>query len=246
MKAIIVDDEQFVREDLKEMLLLHKDIEIIGEAETIDAAIVLLEHNEPDLIFLDIQLRGGSSFNLVPHIKPSIQIIFFTAHDEFAVRAFEVNALDFLLKPVISERLTASLDRARSHLQVSGTDSSSQAQFKETDQVFIKTENEQRFIPVKSIIAVTTEGGNYTTLIRNDGNNLLTRRSIKEWENNLPDNTFIKIHRSTIINLKKLKRLVTQKDGKCLVYVSGREEPFEASRREAPKVIEYFEVHNLT
>lgn len=239
MKAIIIDDEQFVREDLKDILSQHDDVEILGEAETIDSAIELLSRTDPDVIFLDIQLRGGSGLNLVPYISPSIHIIFFTAHDDYAVRAFEVNALDFLLKPVTPERLEKSLDRARTYLKSGKPDEKSDTLFKETDQVFIKTDKEQRFVPINSILAITTEGGNYTSLIRDDGHNLLTRRSIKEWECHLPSDTFIKIHRSTIINAKKITRIVNQKNSKCLVYLSGHDEPFEASRREAPRLGAY-------
>ena len=239
MKAIIIDDEQFVREDFKEILLQHDDVEIVGEAETIDSAIELLSRSSPDVIFLDIQLRGGSGFDLVPYINPSIHIIFFTAHDDYAVRAFEVNALDFLLKPVSPERLEKSLDRARTYLKSGEPDEKSDTPFKETDQVFIKTDKEQRFVPINNILAVNTEGGNYTRLIREEGYDLLTRRSIKEWESHLPSDTFIKIHRSTIINAKKITRVINQKNSKCLVYLSGCDEPFEASRREAPRLSAY-------
>ena len=110
-KAIIIDDEPFIRHDLREMLSAHKDIEVAGEAGTIAAAKNLLQSSRFDVVFLDIQLRGGSGFDLVPFVHPSAAIIFITAHDEFAVRAFEINALDYLLKPVTTDRLTESLKR---------------------------------------------------------------------------------------------------------------------------------------
>ena len=93
-KAIIIDDEPFIRDDLREMLAAHRDIEVVGEAGTIAEAKKLLASRRFDVVFLDIQLRGGTGFDLLPFIDPSTQIVFITAHDEYAVRAFEINALD--------------------------------------------------------------------------------------------------------------------------------------------------------
>ncbi len=114
LKALLVDDEPFVREDLRQMLLAHKSIEVICEAGTIAQAKKQLAAGRPDVVFLDIQLRGGTGFDLVPLIHKTTKIIFITAYDEYAVRAFEVNALDYILKPVTPERLAESISRLHS------------------------------------------------------------------------------------------------------------------------------------
>ena len=244
MKSIIIDDEPFVREDLRNMLSAHRDIEIIGETETIDAAVELLSRTDPDVVFLDIQLRGGSGFDLVPFIHPSIDIIFFTAHDEYAVRAFEINALDFLLKPVTADRLAASLDRVRHRSETKGSPPVPMNPYQADDRIFIKTDEEQRFIAVNAVVAITSVGGNYTDLHLEDGTRPLVRRTLKEWEDLLPATQFSRIHRATIINLGRIERITNKKDGSRSVYLSGHERPFEVSRREAPGLKENLKVKN--
>lgn len=114
LKVLIVDDEPFAREDLRYMLAKHQDIEVIWEAGKVDEARNILARNSPDVIFLDVQLRGGSGFDLLPDIRStSASIIFVTAHGNFEKEAFETGAVDFLFKPVAADRLTDSLTKAK-------------------------------------------------------------------------------------------------------------------------------------
>jgi two-component system LytT family response regulator len=110
-RAVIIDDEPFVREDLRHMLLKHPQVEVVGEAGSITEAAKLLRQTNPDIVFLDIQLRGGSGFDLVPDILPDSDIIFFSAHDEYEEQINQLNALDYLLKPVSAARLAESLSK---------------------------------------------------------------------------------------------------------------------------------------
>jgi two-component system LytT family response regulator len=233
MKAIIIDDEPLARDDLRYMLKKHSFIEIAGEAANVDESIALLSKVEADVVFLDIQLRGGSGFDLVPHIPPSAEIIFFTAYDEYAVRAFEVNALDYLLKPVTEDRLEASLLRLRDridnrplHLDPSGS-------FHPDDQVFIKTDSEQGFIPVNAIVAVTSIGGNYTVVHLDNGKRHVVRRTLKEWKNILPASLFLPIHRMAIANIHRIDHIKKERDGSYCIYPAGQPHPFRVSRRRA-------------
>ena len=110
-KAIIVDDEPFVRDDLRHMLSKHPEIDIVGEAGRVKEAEQLLKKISPDVIFLDIQLRGGSGFDLIPSISPTSNIIFFSAYDEYKDKVSQTQAVDYLLKPVTASRLAASLNK---------------------------------------------------------------------------------------------------------------------------------------
>src|SRR4051812_3009110 len=103
-RALLIDDEALARDALRVLLEGHPEVKIAGTAATVGQGRTLLARDDYDIVFLDIQLRGGSGFDLVPHVRPGAQIIFVTAHDEHALRAFEVNALDYLLKPVRPER----------------------------------------------------------------------------------------------------------------------------------------------
>lgn len=230
-RAIIIDDDKFMRDVLCEMLLAHKEIEIAGEAESMSEAVLLLEDFRPDVVFLDIQLKEETGFDLVPHIDPGTHIVFFTGYDQYAIRAFEVNALDYLLKPVEAERLAATIKRLKDRFQDREASPELAAPFKESDKVFVRTDNEQRFIDIKNISAVASLGGNYTVLHLIDGSKYVVRRTMKNWETQLPTDIFQRIHRSNIVNLHQINSLIMDDDGVWQVFLKTRPEPFEVSKR---------------
>ena len=231
LKAMIVDDEPFARDDLRQMLACQKEIEVTCEAGTIGEAQKQLSDNSLDVVFLDIQLRGGSGFDLVPIIGRSTDIIFITAYDEYAVRAFEINALDYILKPVSEERLCASIERLKADRAGRKTPSIKTGPFEPDDSVFVKTDSGQLFVRIEQILAITSIGGNYTAVQLKNGENLLSRKTLKEWVDVLPESVFFRIHRATIVNLRHIDRISNQKDGSCVVGLSGFEETFAVSRR---------------
>ncbi len=207
LKAIIIDDEPFVRDDLRQMLAAHEEIEISGEAGTISEAKQQLAAVSFDVVFLDIQLRGGTGFDLVPFIDPSTDIIFITAHGEFAVRDLEVNALDYLLKPVTAERIAESLKRLLQKEAIRPDDSASRDSFEPTDSVFVKTDSGQLFVSLDQIMAVSAIGGNYAAIYLANRQKLLARKTLKDWDTILPPSLFARIHRSTIINTGFIERI---------------------------------------
>lgn len=231
LKALIVDDEPFARDDLRHMLACQKEIEVTGEAGTIAEAQKQLSEKDLDVVFLDIQLRGGSGFELIPFVDRSTDIIFTTAFDEYAVRAFEINALDYILKPVTAERLCASIDRLKAEKADHPHHSPKTGPFELEDRVFIKTDSGQLFVCIEEILAISSIGGNYASVKLKNGESLLTRKTLKEWEKILPESVFSRIHRATIINLRHIDRIGNQKDGSCVVSLSGIEETFAVSRR---------------
>lgn len=236
LKAMIIDDEPFVRKDLRHMLLAHEEIEVICEAGTIAAAKKQLSKNNLDVVFLDIQLRGGTGFDLVPFIDPSLNIIFITAHDEYAIRAFDVNALDYILKPVTTDRLAQSIMRLTPGMNVPKAEPGQQRPFKPDDRVFIHSNSIQMFVVLEEITTITSIGGNYGVVHLKNGEKLTCRKTFKEWENLLPDSVFMRIHRATIINLECIERINYEKTGSCRVYLSGKKQPAAVSRRMVPRL----------
>ncbi len=234
VKALIVDDEPFVRDDLRHMLSVHSEITVTSEVGTIAEAKKQLLENDFDVVFLDIQLRSGTGFELIPFIDESVTIIFITAHDEYAVRAFEINALDYILKPVTSNRLAETLAKLQPGEIEQKIASSNSGSFKPDDRVFVKTDSGQLFVKLDEIIAIYSIGGNYVSLDLKNGEKLLCRKTFKEWETLLPESVFIRIHRSTIVNISVIERINYEKDGSCQVYMSGQEDPFDVSRRMVP------------
>ena len=140
IKAIIIDDERLARNELKKLLEQYPDIQIIDEASNVDEAVEKIDLSRPDLIFLDIQMPGKTGFDLLAEIEKSPRVIFTTAYDEFALKAFEVNALDYLLKPIDPKRLTDAIQKLQSEIALEQASllGVNRGPLTEVDQVFVK------------------------------------------------------------------------------------------------------------
>ncbi len=227
MRILLIDDEPSARQFLRLALADHPAAEIAGEAGTMNEARDLLARPDYDLVLLDIQLRGGSGFDLVPLVRADARIVFVTAYDQHALRAFAVNALDYLLKPIDPARLAESLQRAAQTLRPFAPALAS------SDIVQVKTgSGTTRFIPVASIALITTSD-NYTELTLAEGARHYIRRTLKSWEESLPSATFVRVHRHALVNLAHLRRTDRVSDETTLLTVAGVAEPVRASFRYA-------------
>ncbi len=205
IRGLLIDDEKTARTDLRAMLVAHPEIEIVGEAATVKAARTLLASADYALVFLDIQLIGGSGFDLVPNVRAEAKIIFVTAHNEHAVRAFEVNALDYLLKPVKAERLAQALTRLElaPTNEVEAPPPAPGLALRPDDIIHLSSGSSARFTPITDLSAIEAEE-NYSLVHLADGSRVLVRRSLKAWEEILPPAQFIRVHRTVIVNLTRL------------------------------------------
>jgi len=216
IRTLLIDDERNAREDLRGMLGAHPEIEIVGEAATVRSARELLAAADYGLVFLDIQLLGGSGFDLVPSVRPGARIIFVTAHNQHAIRAFEVNALDYLLKPVRAERLAQALVRLAPPAAVvsaapgaaepaadPGAPAPGGLALRPDDIIHLSSGTAARFAPVTDLCAIEAEE-NYSLVHLADHSSILVRRSLKAWEEILPPTHFLRVHRTAIINLARL------------------------------------------
>ena len=199
-RALLIDDEAPARADLRAMLAVHPEIKIVGEAATVKSARTLLANTACELVFLDIALIGGSGFDLVPFVRPDARIIFVTAHNEHALRAFEVNALDYLLKPVKAERLATAL--ARIARPAPAVETSTPA-LRGDDIVHLHSAGQARFAPVADICLIEAQE-NYTLVHLADRTSFLVRRTLKTWEEILPATQFLRVHRTGIVNLARI------------------------------------------
>lgn len=233
-RAIIVDDERLSRKDLKSLLSDYNLIEVVGEADSVITAIKLINEKDPDLIFLDIQMPGESGFDLLDKIDLKAKVIFVTAFDEYAIRAFEVDAVDYLLKPVNPERLKSAIERLeREGLREVIT----KRKLKYDDMMFIVINNHIKFLRVSSIACIQA-AADYSEIITTDGKKGLVQKSMSEWEERLPENYFIRIHRSTIINMEYVDRVEEWFNNSYHVYLKNIDTPFIISRRYAAKIKE--------
>lgn len=230
--AFIVDDERLARADLISMLTGYKNIEVVGEAADVASAAKAIKTSNPDIIFLDIQMPGETGFDLLEKVPIDSKIVFVTAYDEYAIRAFEVNALDYLLKPVNHERLSQTIERLELDKMIDEEDLS---QLDYSDSLFLTMNNQLKFLKINTIVAISS-AGDYSEVADTDGLTQLTGKSMKEWEKRLPPKHFVRIHRSTIINLDFIRRTEKWFNYSYRVYMEGIEKPFLISRRYVVKL----------
>jgi two-component system, LytTR family, response regulator len=233
LKAIIVDDERLARVNLTNMLEHHPEIEIVGEAGSCDRAVELINLHDPGLIFLDIQLSGETGFDLLEMIDRSIKIIFVTAYDEFALRAFEVNAIDYLLKPLNPQRLKESIDRVlRSEKNIK----SAGKNYEYSDSIYVKLNNyASRFIKISSITFIEPVG-NYSRIVTSEGKRCLVLKTLKQWQEELPNDNFVRIHRSSIVNIDHVDHIERESNALHKAFLKNFPEPLDVSRRYAKRL----------
>ncbi|MDQ2669577.1 MAG: LytTR family DNA-binding domain-containing protein [Gemmatimonadota bacterium] len=227
--AVLVDDERLARRELRTLLeKAHAEqVQVVGEAASVAEAARLVRTTDADVVFLDIQLAGETGMDLLPLLDVDVDVVFVTAYDKYALRAFEVNALDYLLKPVEPERLAVTASR----LAAAQPPASSRETLTYQDRVFLRLGQERAFVRVRDIVAIEAEGDGSTLLIAPQLARKPTARSLREWEQRLPDRHFVRIHRSTIVNLEYVERLESWSHASQRVYLRGLKEPVTMSRR---------------
>jgi len=235
MKALLVDDERLARNELRRLLAQHPDIAIIGDAANADEARARIAELRPDLLFLDIQMPGDDGFALLESLEPPLPaVIFTTAYDEFAVKAFEFNALDYLMKPVDPARLAVALEKLRARREAAAGDGApaerGAARLAPEDKVFVREGERCWFVEVKSIRLMESEG-NYTRVHFGDAQPQLFR-SLNAMEERLDPKTFFRANRRQIINMTWIDRIEPWFSGGLLVHLKGGPK-VELSRRQA-------------
>ncbi len=231
-KALIVDDEELARRDLRAVLEKFEGAEVVAEADSVASAAEAANSLKPGLIFLDIQLPGETGFDLLEKLEYAPHIIFVTAYDKYAIRAFEVNAKDYLLKPVNPERLANTLERFESESQ-DGSENIRKLLY--DDVIFLMINNKHKFLKINSILAISA-AADYTEIHTTEGHKGITSKTMREWELRLPENFFARIHRSTIINIEHIQNIEEWFNYSYRIYLKGVPKPFVMSRRYAAKI----------
>ncbi len=224
LNILIVDDEFFARKKLANRVYNYNENYIVHQADSVDSAVDILNAKRIDLIFLDIQLMGETGFDLLKRIKIKMDVIFITAYEEYALRAFEVNAIDYLLKPVSIKRFNMAMERV---LNKTKPDISGNLTY--SDQLIEKNFDGMRVIKLKKISYISAEG-DYTRICCAEDGDMLLYRTMKCWENILPQKYFRRIHRSTIINMEYVKKFHKTENSKYMVELSGVNKNLPVSR----------------
>jgi two-component system, LytTR family, response regulator len=237
MKAIIIDDERLARTELRKLLQDYPEIEIVDEASNAEEGIQKIDNHNPDLVFLDIQMPGKTGFDMLSELDHAPQVIFTTAYDEYALKAFEVNALDYLVKPIEPRRLADAVEKLK---RTTHNGSAEKAVHHteptnilgENDQVFVKDGERCWFVKL-SEVRLFESVGNYAKVFFG-ANKPLILKSLNALEERLDDKVFFRANRKHIVNLRMIDKIEPYFNGGLLLELKGGEK-IEVSRRQTVK-----------
>ncbi len=229
MKALIVDDTRLARQELQFLLQNHKDVNVIGEAENADDAKAMIEELKPDLVFLDIQMPDKDGFELLEMLDEVPQIIFTTAYSEYAIKAFDYNALDYLKKPITDDRLTLALRRVIENLEKS---EEPKDVLNENSQVFVKDGEKCWFVTLKDV-RLFEIWDNYTRIYFEEHKPMIPK-TLQYMESRLDPKVFFRANRQQIINMKWIDKIEPWFSGTIRLYLKDGTE-IEVSRRQTSR-----------
>lgn len=234
-KTIIVDDERLARKEMRRLLTEFDEILVAGEAENLSEAVCLIEKEKPHVVFLDVQLQNENGFDLLEKTRQNFKMIFVTAFDEYAIRAFEVNALDYLLKPVNPERLAKAVARLAEENDENTPKNTTLRPFEFDDRIFLKLGERSVFLKVGDVSHINS-AGDYSEVFTVDKRKFLLEKPLREWETRLPEKHFLRIHRQTIINLEQIETMETRFNRTFHIRLKNYSQTFAVSRRYAVKL----------
>ncbi|MCL6295664.1 LytR/AlgR family response regulator transcription factor [Jejuia spongiicola] len=231
LKAVIVEDSRLARNELKELIKAHKEIELLGEAENVDEGFKLITNTKPDLLFLDINMPEKDGFELLEMLDDVPLTVFTTAFDEYAIKSFEYNAFDYLLKPINQKRFSKSIEKVVEKFSNSiATKSKNEDALSIDKQIFIK-DGEKCWLVKIHDISLFEIVGNYTRVFF-ESNKPLIYKSLAQIEERLPNDVFFRANRQQIININHVKKVVSWFNGKLKIEMNSGEE-IEISRRQS-------------
>ncbi len=220
----IIDDEPLARENMRDLLRCHPEIVIVCEAETIDEARKVLRENRPNAVFLDIQMPGGTGFDVLAGLNQPLRVVFVTAYDEYAVRAFQVNAVDYLLKPIDRALLAATVKRLTAENETAFPDrmpsEPTLPRFRMDDDVLVRDKGKCLFVPLRNLFAIRA-CGNYTEAVAARNQTFIFRQNLRSWQARLPTPPFLRLDRSLIINADQATSWKTLDRSMELLFQNG-------------------------
>lgn len=232
--VLLVDDEATANRRLAEMLAKFPEVEVIAAVTSVKAAQPILLHQIPDVVFLDMEMPEKFGLTLLPHLSPQTQVIFVTGHPNYAIKAFEVGAVDYLLKPVNEDRLRLTIDRfcAKPTPTKATPENSGIALPRMADKLLIPHQGNDEWIPFIEILWIEAVQ-NYTRVQISNRPHCLLRRSLSDWETQLPEHSFFRLGRSLIVQIDRLRATEWQSRDRKLLFFNGVDEPLAIGRAAA-------------
>lgn len=236
LKTLIIDDEKPIRTSLNIYLSDRDDIEVVGEAGTLEEAVAQIAKCQPDLVFLDIQLKQFTGFDMLDQLPDlNFKLIFVTAYSEYAIKAFKYSAFDYLLKPIDPDMLYETIDRLKVEMNTTAQQYKALKGNTDFQKITIKTTENIYHISFEDIVYCKADGS-YTHFYLNTGKTILSSKPLKQYQNILPENLFFRSHQSYLVNVK----LINGFDKKNGVLLMQNNEQIPVSVRNRPKVQQLF------
>jgi two-component system LytT family response regulator len=237
LKIAIIDDEDFARDVLRNFITADfPDVRIVGEAHGVESGLRLLTNVATDLVFLDVKMQDGTAFDLLAKIpQPNFNVIFVTAYDSFAFKAFQFNAIDYLLKPIDPDALIRAIQKYKKHYQNNQFSQRlenlmSSVSSKKLDRITLSSSEGMVFLRLEQIIRLESDG-NYTSFFTSN-DKIVVSKTIKEYEGILPEDVFCRIHQSHIVNTNFISKFLKEDGGHALME-DGSKLPVSRRRKEA-------------
>ena len=228
--AVIVEDSRLARNELKELIKEYPNINLVGEAENVDDGVILIEKIKPDLLFLDINMPEKDGFQLLEELDEVPIVIFTTAFDEYAIKSFEYNALDYLMKPINSSRFDIAIEKIKRRINSNINNQKYDKKLNSNSQIFIK-DGEQCWLVKIADIYLFEIVGNYTRVYFNHNKPLLYK-SLNQIEEKLPSTSFFRVNRQQIINTSHIENVTPWFSGKLKLKLTNNK-TVEISRRQS-------------
>lgn len=232
IKTVIVEDSRLARNEIKELLKQHPELELVGEAENVDDGFELINATKPDLLLLDINMPEKDGFELLEMLDDVPMTVFTTAFDEYAIKSFEYNALDYLLKPINDKRFGQAIEKVKIKLEgtIESSTTSTIEKLTNSSQIFIKDGEKCWLVKIGDILLFEIVG-NYSRVYFQDQKPMLYK-SLNQVEEKLPEDNFFRVNRQQIINMNHIKNVVPWFNGKLKLVMNNNEE-VEVSRRQS-------------
>lgn len=228
-RAVIVDDERLARKRLRDLLKVHPSISVVGEADGVEAAAGVVAEQRPDIVFLDVEMPPGNGFDLLPLLPEgpdTPDVVFVTAYENFALRAFEVSALDYLLKPIHPDRLAVTVQRLMSAPK---RDEAAEEAWTMESRVTLNDRRIRSMVEVADIVAIQALGA-YSRVSVSGGQPMVILRSISDWEKRLPASAFLRVDRSLIIQTRLLRKMKLKSRDETEISLEGMRETLTVGR----------------
>jgi len=242
MTVLLVDDEVTANHRLAEMLTAFPNIQVMGAATSVAEALRIIQKKMPDVVFLDMEMPEGLGLTIVPHLGPTTRVVFVTGHQKYALKAFEVGATDYLLKPVSEERLQLTIERFLPTQRATKADSSILliSDHNLNGKILIPFNGREEWIPITEIFWIEAEQ-NYTRIQTLNHQQIMIKRLLIDWENDLPVQHFHRLGRSLIIQTDKIRATEWQSRDRKLLFFTGTETPLIIGRTVAQRLKELLE-----